>query len=260
MSLYSLQITGTIIITLSSDLNLNGTFLIGGTTLTTTINGLFNINVVGNLTQAGTTSVVNGTATIVMTGSGTISTTSSNLFGLNITLDTAGTIIFSSVSTYIGIANGKIFLITAVGTLTTTGNTFYVNGTLTINVSSLIFNIVKSSNSAIMNGSSGFTMYSYNCTTVGLTINWKSTNTYTITTSLTLTGTAASNIVFLASTGSSKAKLIVNPGATIDVGFVNATDIDSSGGLAIYDYKGTLSNTDNWNLLTNPKTLATIFN
>jgi len=47
--------------------------------------------------------------------------------------------------------------------------------------------------------------------------------------------------------------LTLNRGATHDLSFVNATDIDSSAGTTIYTYKGTLSNATNWNVLsTNP--------
>jgi hypothetical protein len=43
-----------------------------------------------------------------------------------------------------------------------------------------------------------------------------------------------------------KAIFTVLQSSSIDIGFLNATDINSSLGKKIYSYRGTLSNTDNW--------------
>lgn len=49
------------------------------------------------------------------------------------------------------------------------------------------------------------------------------------------------------------------PSSAQDVGFVTATDMDSSGGVTIWDYKGLLSNTLNWNLFQYPQAVAYTF-
>ena len=41
----------------------------------------------------------------------------------------------------------------------------------------------------------------------------------------------------------------INKKLTVDVGFVNATDINSSLGRRVYSYRGVFSNTLNWELL-----------
>jgi hypothetical protein len=58
-------------------------------------------------------------------------------------------------------------------------------------------------------------------------------------------------IVFKSITGGSQAIFTLqnNGTATHDVGFVTATDIDSSAGLTIWNYKGTHTRTSNWNPL-----------
>jgi hypothetical protein len=46
-----------------------------------------------------------------------------------------------------------------------------------------------------------------------------------------------------------KAIFTVLQSSSINIGFLNATDINSSLGKKIYSYRGTLSNTDNWEIL-----------
>lgn len=141
---------------------------------------------------------------------------------------------------------------TTVPQIVVTGNsTVTLNALLTITALTLQANITFS-------GTSGFTATNLNCITAGKTNSFVSTNTYTVNGALTIAGTAASSIIFNSTSGGSKAIITLGNASTNDVGFCSATDIDSSLGLTIFDYKGTLSNTSNWKLLTNPKTIAVL--
>ena len=75
-----------------------------------------------------------------------------------------------------------------------------------------------------------------------------------------MSGTLASPKTMIASnpTGS-YAYFNVSNGATLTVAYVNATDINSSGGQIIWDYKPTLTRTVNWNTLSPPGTIASIW-
>lgn len=95
----AMTISGTITITLNDDLTVSGLLTLGGTTLTTTINGAFNINAAGGFTQGGTGSVVTGTATLRLTDTGTITgTNGAGALRLNLVIIAgAGTVTFAAV-------------------------------------------------------------------------------------------------------------------------------------------------------------------
>jgi hypothetical protein len=77
-----------------------------------------------------------------------------------------------------------------------------------------------------------------------------STKTYRVRQSIVCTqATDLFRILFKSSIASSRAILTLDAGSTIDLGFVNATDIDSSLGRTIYSYRGVFGNTLNWQLL-----------
>jgi hypothetical protein len=83
---------------------------------------------------------------------------------------------------------------------------------------------------------------------------------YKIKNSIFIRGTISSPILTLSSSdGVNRALLTVNDSATQDLNYVNATRIDSSNGQTIWVRYGTLSNTINWRLLTNPVTKSTSF-
>jgi hypothetical protein len=82
-----------------------------------------------------------------------------------------------------------------------------------------------------------------------------STKTYRVRQSFTCTQATDSFRVLLKSTvAGSQAIFTLDSGSTIDVGFVNATDINSSLGRPIYSYRGVFSNTLNWGLLPTDNT------
>jgi hypothetical protein len=84
------------------------------------------------------------------------------------------------------------------------------------------------------------------CTIAGATIILHATNTYAVTSVLTLTGTKASRIIFKSSSTSVNTLFNLTPGATQAVNFVNAQFVDSSGGYTIHNYGGLLTTTINW--------------
>jgi hypothetical protein len=87
------------------------------------------------------------------------------------------------------------------------------------------------------------------------------TEVYNITSNLTLTGTLASPITVASSSGVSQVIFTLLQGATQDVGYVTSTRMDSSLGQTIWDYKGTLTTTTNWNAVTTaaPSTMGSAF-
>ena len=87
-------------------------------------------------------------------------------------------------------------------------------------------------------------------------MTFSASRTYTINTVITLTDTSASNITFVSGTPGTQYNFVLAQGATQDIDFVACTDANSSTGLTIFPYKGTLSNTTNWINLTNPSTIS----
>lgn len=251
-------------ITLSSDLNLNGTLTINNTTVTINGNTINTKSLTMTTASAGTTNfVLNGTGT--WSGSGVV--------GNNLTINHAGTTTVSGTVTF-G-ASGKTLTYTA-GTVTTTGSTLStsvaatfntagitwnnfttkVQGTITINSLLNISGTLTLSPSGVgttFTGTSGWTCGTFTCTTIQPVV-FKSGLTYNCNTSFTITvSTNASRILFSSSIGGTRAIFTLGFGASQNVGFVNATDIDSSLGQTIWSFNGVLSNTLNWSVLTYPK-------
>jgi hypothetical protein len=241
--------------------------------------GILNTNSItinGNILQSGTGVYTSGTTSFIYAGTGTWTATAVGYFLNSFTINTAGTLTF--ISANIG---GGIFTYTA-GTVTTTGSILYIRtpGT-TMNHGIIVWNDVILGNSAgsgnitslILNnkltclgtltfgisnttfsGTDG-TFDTYNLVfgtegTASRTTALVSTKTYRVRQSLTCTQATNTFRISLRSTiATSQAIFTVDPGATMNVGFVDPTDIDSSLGRPIYSYRGVFSNTLNWNLL-----------
>ena len=206
----------------------------------------------------------------IMDGTGTL--TSNGAIRHNLTFNTTGTITFTSLIfngvagqtlTYIpnsGTVNAGLLLLGQVSNFATTLNTnslvfstvqFQTNSiTLTLN-STLNCHTINFLVSTTFAGTGGVNADNFNCNVAGSIITLKNGVTYTVNSSLDLTGTAASPIQLKSSTASSYAFFNLVSGASCDVKFVTATDIDSSGGRLITDVKGTLLRTINW-YKTNP--------
>ena len=238
------------------------------------------ITITGNLTQSGA-GFYSGTTTFTYSvpalSTGTWSRTGAGRLQNNLTINSAGTINFTG-----GIIGGGIFTYTA-GTVNvqvastlynaSAGTTFNGAGITWYNVVFGLPSGIGSITTAILNtqlicigtltlqrsdttfsGTNG-TFDTYNLilgtdTSLLNTTILVSTRTYRVRQSFTSTQTTDAVRVLLRSTiGGSQAIFTLDNGSTIDVGFVNATDINSSLGRPIYSYKGVFSNTLNWSLL-----------
>lgn len=82
---------------------------------------------------------------------------------------------------------------------------------------------------------------------------------YIIKNSIFIRSISTIQLTLSSSDGVNRALLTVNDSATQDLNYINATRIDSSNGQTIWVRFGTLSNTINWRLLTNPVTKSTSF-
>jgi hypothetical protein len=216
-----------------------------------------------------------GTTTFIYAGTGTWTATSTGYLGNNFTINTAGTLTF--VSAGIG---GGIFTYTA-GTVITTSSTLYIRGngtimnhgaivwhdvTTTTNVISFILNnqlvclnaLTIDQSQVNFSGTDGtFDVYYLNLNsggTVARNPRLVATKTYRVRAGFTSLGTLAFPITLSSNVGGSQAIFTLDAGSTIDVGFVNATDINSSLGRPIYSYRGVFSNTLNWGLLPTDNT------
>jgi autotransporter family porin len=235
------------------------------------INGA-NIYNAGSLAAPGNTGNVQGTSTIIMNGTGTISSPGGSYIGINVTIDTIGTITISGVLNYrirtftyisgIVITTGSNLTLVGSCTLNTNGinwnnitltsATYVLNSTLTAN-----FIAIGTAGITSFSGTSGFTVGILSCLVAGKTLNFEVGKTYTITNTLNITGTSGSKITI--SSSSAYAFLILQFGATQLVENCNATNIDSSGGQTIYTSSGTLTNTINWSIGTPPTSNGNFF-
>jgi len=234
-----------------------------------TINGN-TLNIGGNLTYS-SASNISGTTLFNFNGTGTWSHTTIGRIQNNVTINTSGTL---TLGTTIRYDTGTLTY--TAGTVTTTGSTLNVAAATTFNTSGMSWNNITItsgtqtlnsllsangtmtlSNSIIFAGAAGFSVGTL-VSTASLTHQLVSTVTYTITTAFTCTAaTDASRVLFRSTIASSKAILTLNSGATNNLRFVNATDINSSLGRTIYSYRGVFSNTDNWSLLSTDPTINT---
>jgi hypothetical protein len=247
--------------TLSSDLNVLGTFGFIGTS-TVTLNGVYNINVSGNLTHS-SSGVLGGQPTIILNGTGTWSNTSTGSLRLNVNINTSGTITLGSSISY---ANTTITYTT--GTIVNTGSTLTLVSTTTLNTSGMTWNNVTISAGTItlnstlncntltfsnavitFAGSAGFTTNTLiNSTlTTSRTYTLKNSVNYIINNTLNLQGNGSNILTLTSDSGTVRANLLLKYGATQSVKLTNATRIDSSGGQTIYTtVSRTLTDTINW--------------
>ncbi len=116
--------------TLLSDINVSNN-LTNVSGYTSTVNGLFNINVSGSLVGTGVSCL--GTATIRLIGTGTWS--GATVFRNNLTINTSGTITISGVINY----NTGTLTYTS-GTVVTTGSTLTIAASTTLNTNGVTWN------------------------------------------------------------------------------------------------------------------------
>lgn len=209
-----------------------------------------------------------GTATILLSGSGSVTGGTNN----NFTINTSGTYNFGSFTFKTGIwtytsgtVNFSTNLFTILGTCTlNTGAiqfydvsiTNFTAGTVTLNSTlnvshNFTFN-VSLVTSLTFAGSAGFNVANFiNSMTGTQAIILTHGNTYTVTTSFTsVSSTPTSHGIIKSDAGGSQANLILSNPSTCSIGYLDATDINSNTGRTINTFKGTLSNTSNWNSYT----------
>lgn len=138
--------------------------------------------------------------------------------------------------------------------ITFTGSSF----TITLNsLLSVLGTIIFQNQNYTFTGTSGFTVGTLiwtaapTITNIGIVL--AAGKTYTVTSALTLYSSTIPTYVGLKSDSpGSVAYFKLNQGATLSVGNIQVTDIDSSGGQTIWAWRpGTLSNAINWRALTN---------
>lgn len=243
------------------------------------------ITVTGNLTQSGS-GAYSGTTTFIYAvpalSTGTWSRTGIGRLQNNFTINSAGTIDFAGghigngIFTYTaGTVNVQVgsILYNGLGGTTFNGagitwyNVFFGSPSSLTSVTSAILNtqliclgtLTLQSSTATFSGTDGtFDTYDFVLGSDGAalrTTTLVSTKTYRVRQSFTcVQATDANRVLLKSSIAGSQAIFTVDSGSTIDVGFVNATDIDSSLGRPIYDYKGGFTNTLNWGLLPTDNT------
>lgn len=259
------------VLTLTSNLNVtNVAFNLTVSSGTSSVNGA-NINCSGNLTMLGNAGAqLIGTGKLVFNGSGTQAWSNGNIVAINVDINKpSGTLTINTTTSF---RTGTLTWIA--GTVTTVGTQNFGTGTyntagITWQNISLVSGAVITNNSLMtivttltlsgsnqLIGTAGITTLNLTGPGANNTITFGATNTYTVNGTLTLNGTAANNLMMVSSSPGSQYNLILtnNATATQAVSFVNVTDCNSNTGLTIYDYKGTLSNTNNWKVLTSWKT------
>ena len=206
--------------------------------LKTTSNYTSNNNVVltnNTLTVGGSISIATGTASgtanIIMNGSGSLSTAAGAILKNNVTINSAG-------SVTIGNMNYNT------GTLTNTSGLITSTGVISINTSNTTLDLAGASIGGIT------------VSVGGITITFKSG--VILTGSLTATGPIQSaHAFFVSSVGGVQRSVTLAQGATQSINFLDATDINSSAGQTIWTWRGILSNTNNWNVMsTSPRTAS----
>lgn len=264
----NVNIQGSNTTTLISNLSCTGTLTLGSGA-NTTINGN-NIYASGSVIHISSSSFsTSGTTTIHLVGTGTFSSTSTGSLKNNIIINTSGTITLGTTINY----NTGTFTYVA-GTINAGSNTLNIISTTTIDTSGMAWNNIKISAAIITLNSKLTVSGTLTVATLGnvtITSNYFTCNslvfgeTSNIARTLTLeagfTYTINSNLIasvfangargiIQSSVTSSPVYLILSHGASANVGFVDAIDVDSRGGKTIKSFVGTLTRSENWQGLT----------
>jgi fibronectin-binding autotransporter adhesin len=228
-------------ILLNSDMNISGSLTVSS--IAGTINGLFNVNVGGNL--ALNAAGISGTSTIVLTGSTNCSIlagviqnnlTLNKTTGTTITLPTAGTITWG--------ANGRTLQYTS-GTIVVSTSTFSIPNNVSVTINGMIFNnltlgtsttitqnalntiqgVLTCNGTTTFAGTRGFTTATFNAQAAASILTFSNINAnplaeYRITGNLTIIGTALSRITLQAA------------GSAAFTGTANGTTLTRASGVA----------------------------
>lgn len=236
------------------------------------ING-FSITINGNIVQSGNGSLI-GTTTFTYAGTGTWSRTGNTYFTNSFTINTAGTLTFSGGSlgggifTYtagtVNVQTNSILYIRQAGTTMNHGNIVWYDVILgtalgTGSISTLVLNnkltcsnsLILGTSSTTFSGTDGtfdtYDLYFGSPLSSSQTTRLVATKTYTVRRLVQCTQAPSTFPLILNSTvAGTRAIFTVLKGSTIDIGFLNVTDINSSLGKKLYSYRGVISNSLNW--------------
>lgn len=245
-------------ITLSSNFTYTSTGTMGATTGTLTFNGN-TVILNGNATLSSntiTTGNISGTSVFRFSGNNTVSMPSvtTGVFRNNWEINTTGTLTLSGTVQYntgtITYTQGTIVGTLIIGTIATT---------ITVNGAGMNLPGLITTGNTTFNGTHGCTIQSWTCTGAGLTHTFKAGNSYTLSTGIVCTATSASPKTIKSDSAGNQVTINLAQGATQDIAYVDVTDVNSSGGITLYSFKGVLSNATNWRQLTPPGTISTGF-
>ena len=268
-------------VTLADDLYFNGNQLtLSVASSTATINGN-NIYVQGGIiTCASNASVVAGTSVVRIVGTVSLNATVSNTYSIPIVFDSGANTVtincsgsnilrlgnngsITYTSGFVNTSNANnVFLTTSTSNYTfdTNGMTWknitLESGTKTVTLNSLLRlsgDLVYNSGTIItFAGSAGWeTSNFYILTSNNISHTLVSGLEYKVNTYFESIATTSSlKDSLISSIPGSKAIFTLAYGATQNVGFTNAVDIDSSRGQTIWSYNGTITTTNNWQAFT----------
>lgn len=254
---------------------------VGGNLQHTTTGGAFVFNgnklyFLGATVSMSSGRTVNGTSEFIT--SGINHTFSGTTFNTPLTFNHSGTVTYSATANFAG---SRMKWISGAVDFTTNNNFFTITGSCGFEMGAVVIkNIiigltgagtVVTNYSAVplrigtlsiaancsFDGVSGFDVDSFSGTVSSRTYTLKAGNTYRIRNSITNTfATSGGHNKFKSDTAGAYAFLILDSGATQDLSYIDAEDIDSSGGQTWWSYKPVLTNTLNWKALTVPQTLT----
>jgi hypothetical protein len=279
-------VASTIINTINSNLNISGNLSTFASIRNVIINGS-DVYLSGScLFDTITSGQIGGTSTIRFRGAGLLSATGATSAGVFISPMTfesgVNTVTLrGNASGNINYNAGPITYTSGIVDSTTNSVTLNLNGATTLNTQGMnwysiststnsthILNSVLSATTLTISNTGSLTWSGSFGFNVG-TFSWLASTTqvitltqlveYIIRTSMTTRGSAANLITLTSSGAGNRALLTLNNSAIQDVGFTSATRIDSSLGQTIYTRKGALTDTVNWQLLTNPVTVSKSF-
>lgn len=236
------------------------------------ING-HSITINGNILQSGNGSLI-GSTTFTYAGTGTWSKTGNTYFSNTFTINTSGTLTFSGgnigggIFTYtagtVNVQTGSILTIRVAGTTMNHGSIVWYDVILglslgTGSVGTLILNnkltcsnsLILGTSSTTFSGTDGtfdtYDLYFGSPLSSSQTTRLVATKTYVVRRLLQCTQAPSTFPLTLNSTvAGTRAIFTVLKGSTIDIGFLNVTDINSSLGRKMYSYRGVISNSLNW--------------
>lgn len=256
--------TTTVSVTLSSVLNMSGTFTMG---VITTLNGS-TMNIGGGLSHISANNI-QGTTNLVLNGTGTWNHTAAGGILNNLTINTAGVITFGSTLRY-----GTGTLTYTAGSVISTGSTLFIALATTLNTNGMSFASISISGTTTITNNSRLTLTNTLTYASGSVITFAGTEGWTTNSFYILTSNNISHVLvatkeyivttyfesisttnslkdsLISATPGTKAIFTLNYGATQNVGFTNATDIDSSRGQTIWTFNGVVTTTFNWNVFT----------